>query len=179
MLQGPLGTCLSMPITCICLHRLLIIDLSCGFGWCGSPDSYFLPGALINGLYECGLPQGRLETPLVGSFWCDAHTCAEVDEGLRCFVANLALRRAMATVLGPAAINERKFTTWSERCRALGLEWDTSRGEVTFPVATIEKAQLIVSGVIEAGTASKTTLLKLLSCLRHVMTCCPPARSFF
>ncbi|KAF1782914.1 hypothetical protein GQ600_7533 [Phytophthora cactorum] len=30
----------------------LAIDLACGFGWCGSPAMYFLPGALTNGQNE-------------------------------------------------------------------------------------------------------------------------------
>ncbi|KAF4031569.1 hypothetical protein GN244_ATG16558 [Phytophthora infestans] len=36
----------------------------------------------------------------------------------RCFIANLALRRARLTVLGPAANNERKFTPRNETNRA-------------------------------------------------------------
>ncbi|KAG3170033.1 hypothetical protein PI126_g2534 [Phytophthora idaei] len=85
----------------------------------------------------------------------------------------------MTTVLGPAAINERKFTVWSESGRALGLNWDTSKGEVTIPMEKIQKAYMRVSEVLEAGMASKTALLQLLGSLRHVMICCPPARSFF
>ncbi|KAF1788307.1 hypothetical protein GQ600_1469 [Phytophthora cactorum] len=51
-----------------------VIDLACGFGWCGSPVMYFLPGALLNGLYEDSpiSSQMPLDPPLVGSFWCDA-----------------------------------------------------------------------------------------------------------
>ncbi|KAE9295781.1 hypothetical protein PF001_g17172 [Phytophthora fragariae] len=93
------------------IGEYLVIDLSCGFGWCGSPAWYYLPGALINGLYEqpdyaalC-----TVRPPRHGLFWCDDHTCIELAHELHCNAANLALRGAMATVLGPTAINERKF----------------------------------------------------------------------
>jgi hypothetical protein len=78
------------------INDLLVIDLACGFGWCGSSAWYFVPGSLINGLYEQGLPAAAVDPPLSGSFWYDDHTCIEVDEDLRCFIADLALRRAMA-----------------------------------------------------------------------------------
>ncbi|KAE8967328.1 hypothetical protein PF010_g28370 [Phytophthora fragariae] len=47
----------------------------------------------------------------------------------------------MATVLGPKAINTRKFTGWQEQGRALGLIWDTRAGTVTIPVDKTMKAQ--------------------------------------
>ncbi|KAG2772565.1 hypothetical protein Pcac1_g16444 [Phytophthora cactorum] len=105
----------------------LIIDLACGFGWCGSPAMYFLPGSLINGLYEDTHISSAivLDPPLVGSFWCDDHTFVEVDTALRGFAANLALRRAMSNAPGPSAINEKKFTSWSttKSCTWFGLEY--------------------------------------------------------
>ncbi|KAG2971939.1 hypothetical protein PC118_g15988 [Phytophthora cactorum] len=100
------------------------------------------------------------------------------EKDLRCFVADLAPRRAMTTVLGPAAINKSKFTDWSENGRMLTLLWDTRNGVVTTPREKIEKTQEMVIGVLAARAATKTTLLQLLGSLRHVMTCCPPARSF-
>ncbi|KAE8967357.1 hypothetical protein PR003_g29201 [Phytophthora rubi] len=124
------------------LEEYLVVDLACGFGWCGSPAWYFLPGTLINGLYEdTPCPSTTAPRSLTGLFWCDDHTCIEPEDGLRCFRANLALRRAMATVLGPKAINTRKFTGWQEQGRALGLIWDTRAGIVTIPVDKIVKAQ--------------------------------------
>ncbi|KAF1782923.1 hypothetical protein GQ600_23800 [Phytophthora cactorum] len=71
----------------------LAIDLACGFGWCGSPAMYFLPGALTNGQNEDSSNSSAvgLSSPFVDSFWCDDHTCIEVDTGPRCCVANLAL----------------------------------------------------------------------------------------
>ncbi|ETO64367.1 hypothetical protein F444_18077 [Phytophthora nicotianae P1976] len=163
--------------------RILILlgDVSaCGFGWCGSLAWYFLPGTLINGLYEqtpCWTP-ANLRT-LKGLFWCDDHTCIESEDELRCFRANLVLRRAMTTVLGPSAINKRTFTEWSECGKALGLICDTRNGTVTIPKEKIMKAELRVSTMLSCGTATKTQLLQLLGSLRHVTTCCPPARAFY
>ncbi|KAK1942617.1 hypothetical protein P3T76_006116 [Phytophthora citrophthora] len=85
-------------------ENLLVIDLACGFGWCGSPAFYSLAGKIINYLYEHGNSFNR---QFVGNVWCDDHTCIEIDEGPKCFDANIALRRAMATALGPTAINEQ------------------------------------------------------------------------
>ncbi|EGZ24166.1 hypothetical protein PHYSODRAFT_254578 [Phytophthora sojae] len=161
------------------LGEYLVVDLACGFGWCGSPAWYFLPGTLINGLYEespCATT--AVSRPLTGLFWCDDHTCIEPEDGLRCFKANLALRRAMATVLGPKAINTRKFK-WSEQGRALGLLWDTRAGTLTIPAEKISKAQQRVQALLDGGTTTKTNLLQLLGSLRHVASCCPPARAFY
>ncbi|KAE9324848.1 hypothetical protein PF008_g17015 [Phytophthora fragariae] len=109
---------------------ILVIDLACGFGWCGSPAWYFLPGALINGLYENAVltPPVSLQPPLSGLFWCDDHTCIEVDRGMRCVIANLALRRAINTVLGPSAINKRKFTNWSNNRACTGTRMGYKSG---------------------------------------------------
>ncbi|POM81695.1 Hypothetical protein PHPALM_298 [Phytophthora palmivora] len=35
--------------------KFLVIDLSCGFGWCGSPAIYSIAGVIINSLYEHGI----------------------------------------------------------------------------------------------------------------------------
>ncbi|ETO83783.1 hypothetical protein F444_02249 [Phytophthora nicotianae P1976] len=98
----------------------VVVDLSCGFGWCGLPAFYSLAGLVINDLYESttlteksGHELGRLH----GNLWCDDHTCVEVNRSQRCQAANSALRLAMATVLGPAAINDRKVTAWTHKTK--------------------------------------------------------------
>ncbi|GMF37848.1 unnamed protein product [Phytophthora fragariaefolia] len=102
----------SVHMFCFRYENFLVIDLSCGFGWCGSPAYYAVAGKLINHLYEFSNHRTR---QFRGNVWCDDHTCVETDAGTRCFDANLSLRRAMATVLGPSAINEQKFTAWSTK----------------------------------------------------------------
>ncbi|OWZ00749.1 hypothetical protein PHMEG_00027995 [Phytophthora megakarya] len=69
----------------------IVINLACRFGYNGHRE--FLP--LVS---NC----------LVGNYWCDDHTCLEVDTETRCAEANWALRKTMVTVLGPTAINEKK-----------------------------------------------------------------------
>jgi hypothetical protein len=155
---------------------VFVVDLSCGFGWCGSPFYYAVAGKLINHLYEFG---NQLNRQFTGNVWCDDHTCVEIDKGSRCFDANLALRRAMATVLGPTSLNEHKFTKWSTKTKSLGLLWDTEAGCVSIPADKIEKALGRVNQLITSKTASKSTLLKALGSLRHVATCSRPARAFF
>ncbi|POM65663.1 Hypothetical protein PHPALM_18590, partial [Phytophthora palmivora] len=159
--------------------EFLVIDMSCGFGWCGSPAWYYLPGALIKELYETFETAEASNRRRRGSFWCDDHTCIEIDTGNQCFVGNIALRRAMATVLGPTAINERKFTAWSERGRALGLDWNTITGTVTIPTEKIAKAKARITEILRSGKVTKTSVLSLLGSLRHIVTCCPPARAFY
>jgi hypothetical protein len=85
----------------------------------------------------------------------------------------------MATVLGLTAINEKKFTRWSENGRALGLEWNTREGTVTIPADKIAKALHRVLDAITKPSVTKTSELSLVGSLRHIATCCPPARSFF
>ncbi|EGZ05624.1 hypothetical protein PHYSODRAFT_342415 [Phytophthora sojae] len=145
------------------IGEYLVIDLSCGFGWRVAGSGY----------------DALAQSPCQGLFWCDDHTCIEIDDGPRCFIANLALRRAMATVLGPTAINERKFTDWNERGRALGYEWNTQDGTVTIPADKILRDQRNIAAILAAGTVTKTSALSLLGSLRHITTCCPPARAFF
>ncbi|KAK1942296.1 hypothetical protein P3T76_006618 [Phytophthora citrophthora] len=59
-------------------ENLLVIDLACGFGWCGSLAFYSLAGKIINYLYEHGNSFNR---QFVGNVWCDDHTCIEINEG--------------------------------------------------------------------------------------------------
>ncbi|GMF52759.1 unnamed protein product [Phytophthora fragariaefolia] len=114
-----------------------------------------------------------------GNVWCDDHTCVELDEGNRCFDANIALRRAMATVLGPTAINELQFTRWSTVVKALGLLWDTEAGCVSIPPDKITKAVARANCLLQARSITKTAVLKTIGSLRHVASCSRPARVFF
>ncbi|POM67287.1 Hypothetical protein PHPALM_16751 [Phytophthora palmivora] len=159
----------------------VVIDLSCGFGWCGSPAFYSLAATVINDIYEQAaitddvLSLGQLR----GNVWCDDHTCVEVDHGDRCSTANLALRHAMATVLGPTAINDKKFTPWRSQNKALGLLWDTASGTVSIPEDKLTKALRLTEALIATALASRSELNTLLGVFRHVSTCFPPARAFY
>jgi len=155
----------------------LVIDLACGFGWCGSPAFYSLAGSMINRIYT-DYVYDPVE-PFHGSVWCDDHTCVEIDHEDRCAVANVALRHAMATVLGPRAINEDKFTRWDTTNKALGLIWDTEMACVSIPNEKIMQARDRVGHLLASSHVTKTVLLKILGSLRHVANCFPPSRAFF
>ncbi|POM64819.1 LOW QUALITY PROTEIN: Hypothetical protein PHPALM_19620 [Phytophthora palmivora] len=193
--------------THVCLHlwRLFGHQYGLRFRVVGSPAYYHLAGTLINGLNEqtrvghgdhiqstqcahwseLGASGGDAPstTPvsgtLTGLFWCDDHTCVELDEGTRCCQANVALRRTIPTVLWPSAINERKFTQWGEQGKSLGQLWDTCNGTVTVPAEKIAKAHQRVQALLVSDRATKTRLLQVVGSLRHVASCCPPARAFF
>ncbi|ETP14798.1 hypothetical protein F441_10285 [Phytophthora nicotianae CJ01A1] len=146
----------------------VVSDLSCGFGWCGSPAFYALAGSVINHLYQSSRPEGGApldREPFIGNVWCDDHT---------------SLRRSMVTVLGPNAINEEKFTSWQTTGKALGLLRDTVNGTVSIPTEKLLKAQLRVHTLLQTGYASKSDLNKLLGNLRQGLAACfPAARSFY
>ncbi|GMF42776.1 unnamed protein product [Phytophthora fragariaefolia] len=165
----------SVHVFAFIFDNLLVIDLACGFGWCGSPAFYSLASTIINALYEHG---NRLMRQFTGNVWCNDHTCIEVDVKTRCADANISLRQTMATVLGPTAINELKFTTWSTKCKALGLLWDTETATVSIPADKLAKASTRVHKLLATGKASRTTMLKAIGSLRHVASCFSPARSF-
>ncbi|OWZ01271.1 LOW QUALITY PROTEIN: hypothetical protein PHMEG_00027378 [Phytophthora megakarya] len=151
----------------------VVIDLSCGFGWCASPAFYSLAGDVINDLY-------------VGEDVADATTgdlaayrAMSVNRGQRCQAANLALRRAMATVLGPKAINDKKFTPWLSENKALGLLWNTADGTVSIPDDKLVKAKHQVASLLSSARATKSELAKVLGVFRYITTCFPPARAFY
>ncbi|GMF23703.1 unnamed protein product [Phytophthora fragariaefolia] len=166
----------SVHMFCFRYENFLVIDLSCGFGWCGSPAYYAVAGKLINQLYEFSNHRTR---QLRGNVCCDDHTCVETDAGTRSFDANLSLRRAMDTMLGSSAINEQKFTAWSTKNKVLGLLWDTEAGCVSIPADTISRALGRIRHLIAATSATKSELRQLIGSLRHVASCSRPARAFF
>ncbi|OWZ06228.1 hypothetical protein PHMEG_00021547 [Phytophthora megakarya] len=119
-----------------------VIDLSCGFGWCGSTVFYSLAATVFHDIYEQAaiaddvLSLGQLR----GNVWCDAHICVEVDHGDRCSSANLTLCQALATILDPAAISDKNFTAWWSQDKALGLLWNTATGTGSIPEDKLTKA---------------------------------------
>ncbi|ETM97156.1 hypothetical protein PPTG_20490 [Phytophthora nicotianae INRA-310] len=159
----------------------VVIDLSCGFGWGGSPAFYSLFGAVINDLYE---PRGPTNSSVdsssfVGNVWCNDHTCVEIDLGSRCHDANIALRRAMAAILGPSAINNEKFMEWSQVNKALELVWNTSEGTVSIPLCKLQKTECRVHKLLEDGRSTRRDFNSVLGVMRHVSICFPPARAFY
>lgn len=162
----------------------LIIDTSCPFGWTGSPGCYHVAAQQINRMYGSTCPSWRHQPakadasfhPLV---WVDDHVCVEVDLGSRTQEAGLALRRAMASVLGPESLNEDKFRPFGTTCRALGLDWDTSVPSVSLPQHKIEKGLRRIAQAVSEPLITSSDLHKLIGTLRYVSTCVPASRSFY
>ncbi|ETN08069.1 hypothetical protein PPTG_12571 [Phytophthora nicotianae INRA-310] len=107
-----------------------VIDLSAPFGWTGSPALYSVFGRAISTIVGRESPASMWPghpdaTPFFAYEWVDDHVMMESDLGERCAVAEDTLRLAMLAVLGPTAINESKFTTWSTKARVLSLDWDS------------------------------------------------------
>lgn len=91
---------------CVPELGILVIDLSCPFGWTDAPGYYWVAGAAIKHLYEHSAPSwsGMIQEerePFTCSAWCDDYICVKPDIGTRLPEANIALRSAMTEVLGP------------------------------------------------------------------------------
>jgi hypothetical protein len=74
-------------------------------------------------------------------------------------VSGIALCRAIVTVLGTTACNEKKFTTWQRQCKTLGLFFDFESQTVPMPASMIAK---IVERLLALLNATKVTLRRLL-----------------
>lgn len=106
----------------------------------------------------------------------DDHIMIETDQNDRCAIANDVLRLA---VLGPEAINDAKFASWSHQVHALGLAWDTVVRTVSMPPAKITKALLLIDGLATQASASRKQVAQLLGSLRHVCSCLRSAKPFY
>ncbi|ETL33891.1 hypothetical protein L916_13761 [Phytophthora nicotianae] len=124
----------------------VVIDLSCGFGWGGSPAFYSLFGAVINDLYE---PRGPTNSSVdsssfVGNVWCNDHT-----------------------FIGPSAINDEAFMEWSQVNKALELVWNTSEGTVSIPLCKLQKTECRVHKLLEDGRSTRRDFNSVLGVMRH------------
>ncbi|ETL90948.1 hypothetical protein L917_10461 [Phytophthora nicotianae] len=169
-----------------CLGHLQasVIDLSAPFGWTGSPAFYSVFGRAISTIVGRESPASMWPghpdaTPFFAYEWVDDHVMMESDLGERCAVAEDTLRLAMLAVLGPTAINESKFTTWSTKARVLGLDWDSGARTVSMPPDKVKKAITRVNRAAAAARICTVDLQRLLGSLRHVATCLRAARPFY
>ncbi|TMW58593.1 hypothetical protein Poli38472_010152 [Pythium oligandrum] len=164
--------------------RVLVLDLALPFGWTGSPAHYGAFGSAISFLVRRESPAtlcpGDADDESFFCYeWVDDHVLVEQAKGDRLALCDIALRLAMVAVLGPRAINEKKFTSWSTQSRALGLDWDTTACTVSMPSDKVEKALGRVRALLAESTATQSSLSQLLGSLRHVSSCFRPAKPFF
>ncbi|OWZ06290.1 LOW QUALITY PROTEIN: hypothetical protein PHMEG_00021475 [Phytophthora megakarya] len=162
---------------------ILVVDLAAPFGWSGSPPYYALFGRAISWLMGSNSPASVSSSADENAFfpyeWVDDHILVEPDVEDRLHLAEATLRHAMLAVLGPRAINEAKFSTWSSKLVALGLLWNTTRRTVSIPSDKVTKAKERVTAMLNRGKATKTEFYKVLGSLRHVATCLHTARPFY
>ncbi|TMW69122.1 hypothetical protein Poli38472_001278 [Pythium oligandrum] len=164
--------------------RVLVLDLALPFGWTGSPAHYGAFGSAISFLVRRESPAtlcpGDADDESFFCYeWVDDHVLVEQAKGDRLALCDIALRLAVVAVLGPRAINEKKFTSWSTQSRALGLDWDTTACTVSMPSDKVEKALGRVRALLAESTATQSSLSQLLGSLRHVSSCFRPAKPFF
>ncbi|GMF19673.1 unnamed protein product [Phytophthora fragariaefolia] len=117
----------------------LVIDTSAAFGWSGSPASYDVVGGAIAYLHGRSVNVAR-DAGTFNYVWVDDHTNVAANIGSNCADVEQSLRLAMATVLGPDAINEDKFTSWARRQQIIGLIFDTVTNTVVMPASKIAMA---------------------------------------
>ncbi|POM58731.1 LOW QUALITY PROTEIN: Hypothetical protein PHPALM_36585 [Phytophthora palmivora] len=122
-------------------------------------------GNLLSGLTReppLAGPQGARHRPFFSYVWVDDHLLVETERENRLKLAKAALRLSMLATLGPDAINEVKFSTWSTKL-----------------VRQVVKALSRLREVIVAARATLHQLEKLLGSLCHISLCYRSARVFF
>jgi hypothetical protein len=162
----------------------LVVDLSAPFGWTGSPSYYGAFGGAISWIVAHESPATLTavsadQEPFFAYEWVDDHIMVEVDSPGRLEAAETALRLAMMAVLGPRAINDKKFSIWSSRIEVLGLDFDTTQRTVSMPQSKLTKALDRVTAMSRRSTTSGHELQCLLGSLRHVSFCLRSAKPFY
>ncbi|POM58565.1 Hypothetical protein PHPALM_36771 [Phytophthora palmivora] len=151
---------------------VIVIDLALPFGWTSSPAHYGVFGGAITHLVRRESPHSLMPSdhdavPFFCFNWVDDHVPVEPDIGSRLTCSENALRLAMAAVLGPRAINDKKISLWTTKLTALGLEWNTEGLTVSMPNEKIAKALNRVDSVLLSEKVTRTGLDELLGSLRH------------
>ncbi len=111
--------------------------------------------------------------------FCDDHILIGDGRQFETQVSGITLRRAMVTVLGTTACNEKKFTTWQRQCKALGLNFDFDSQTVSIPASKIAK---IVGRLLALLDATKVTLRQLretMGLFCYLGTCIRVAKPFY
>ena len=163
---------------------VVAVDLSAAFGWTGSPVLYCTMGNGIAWLVGNESPHSlnphlsNDTAPFWPFVWVDDHVLVEPDTPGHLTAADLTLRLAMVATLGPEAMNEKKFSAWSQNMHALGLDWDLGLATVSMPTDKIVKARDRVELLLSQRTCFRSTAQEVLGSLRHVASCTPSALAF-
>ncbi|OWZ20313.1 hypothetical protein PHMEG_0005283 [Phytophthora megakarya] len=153
---------------------ILVVDLSCTFGWSDSPRHYFSACEAIIHLHVCASPQWPEQSALAngnfdGKAWWDDYICIGLDVGSRLGKASISLRTAMTTILGPHACIEEKVTTLVRQRSTLE----------SYKIASIQVEKIMQAiGQIQVINKAIKQLSNLLGSLHHVTTCIRAAAHF-
>ncbi|EGZ27813.1 hypothetical protein PHYSODRAFT_321541 [Phytophthora sojae] len=148
----------------------LVIDLSACFGWTGSPRFYGVIGDAIAHIHGT-ISNSYYPNGFLNNHWVDDHVCIAADVGSNCTDVEPSLRSAMTLILGPAAVNDDKFTLWATSQKFLDLVFNTSAGTISFPADKIVKARALVTDAYNSRALGRKQYRSLLGSLRHVVTC--------
>jgi hypothetical protein len=151
---------------------MIVVNLCLPFGWTGSPVHYSIAGQAIKAIHNSRPGFKNL-------VYCDDHILIGDGRQFTTQVSGVVLRQAMVAVLGTAACNEKKFTTWQRQCRALGLIFDFDSRAVSMPESKIAK---IVGRLLALLDSTKVTLRQLretMGLLRYLGMCIPVAKPFY
>jgi hypothetical protein len=92
----------------------IVIDMSAAFGWTGSAGTYSILGGAVAFVHGQSY-DGSCPTGMFNYHWVDDHVNVSTEIGSLCADSKRSLRYAMVAVMGPAAVNEEKFTPWWTR----------------------------------------------------------------
>ena len=151
---------------------IIVVNLCLPFGWTGSPVHYSIAGQAIKAIHNSRPGFQNL-------VYCDDHILIGDGRRFETMVSGIALRRAMVTVLGTTACNEKKFTTWQRQCKALGLIFDFDCCTVTMPASKIAKIVGRLLALLDATKVSLRQLRETMGLLRYLGTCIPVAKPFY
>lgn len=151
---------------------IIVVNLCLPFGWTGSPVHYSIAGQAIKAIHNSRPGFKNL-------VYCDDHIMIGDRRRFETIVSGIALRRAMVTVLGTTACNEKKFTAWLRQCKALGLIFDFDQGTVTMPASKIAKILGSLSALLDTTKVTLRQLRETMGLLRYLGMCIPVARPFY
>ncbi|RLN89745.1 hypothetical protein BBJ28_00016058, partial [Nothophytophthora sp. Chile5] len=149
------------------------------FGWTASAGFFAVFGKAVRH-YQCtgaSIVLGYSE-PFWAFQWVDDIVFVEVDIGDRLQKAEQRLRDGVKLVFGSDGWHEGKFTTWSRKFHAVGIDWNIPDEFITVPQRKVEKMRKILTEASSRKFVSMMKLDSLVGILRHVISFIPITKPF-
>jgi hypothetical protein len=151
---------------------LIVVNLCLPFGWKGSPTHFSIARQAIKAIHNSRPGFKNL-------VYCDDHILICDGHRFETQVSGIALCRAKVTVLGTTACNEKKFTTWQQQCKALGLIFDFDFRTESIPVSKIAKIVGRLLALLDATEVTLRQLRETIGLWRYLGMCIPVAKPFY